>query len=266
MLGLALLAAGGALGGYMGAKAKNKKMKGVSDAMPKYSGYRPPHTQHLRPVEDLITKITMERAQGQGVGYDPARRDALLKNFEIEQDRDLEDTKADLNNRLSGMGLSRNAAAYDEVIGRALREAGREKNLYTNRIDIEDLARRNEERDTNTARLQDLNTFNFGQENEAANFDLDVFRTESGNELSRRGLQMQEADAYEDPMASALAGGGNAYFTQQALKSPKINQTPQAPTYDPRISVPGKSFSDSTNMKKDPTFIAFMNASKNFTR
>lgn len=213
------LVGGGMLGGLFGAKSKNKKLKGLSDPFPQYSGYKPPHVEHLRPVEKMITDTVMRRSQGQDVGYDPARRQALLDNFNIEQGRDLDERKVDLDNRLSGMGLSRNAAAYDELVGRELRDAQREKNLYTNKVDIEDLGRRNEERDINTARLQDLNTFNFGQENNAAQFDLDVYNAESGNERARRGLQAQQADMYEDPFGSALISGANLYSGVNDLQS-----------------------------------------------
>lgn len=240
-LPLLALAAAGAAGGYLSAKSKNKKLKGMSDPLPKYSGYKPPHVGHLRPVEDQITDILMRRSRGEDVGYDPRRREALLQNFDIEQGRDMEEAKRDLSNRLSGMGLSKNAAAYDDLVGRYLRDAQREKNLYTNRIDIEDLARRNEERDINTGRLQDLNTFNFGQENKVADFDMDVYRAESGNELARRGFQAKQAEMYEDPYASALSGGVNSYFGGKSLSS-----TGPAMTYEPIQTSSG------SGVRKDP--------------
>jgi len=219
LIGGAAIAGGGA--GYMGANAKNKKLKGLSAAFPKYEGYKPPPTTYLRPVETQVYETLSKRSKGEDVGYDPARREALLENFNITQDRDLEERERDLTNRLSGMGLSRNAAAYDDLIGRELRDAQREKNLYTNRVDVEDLARRNEERDINTARLQDLNTFNFGQENQRAAFDLDVFNAESGNERARRGYQVKEAELYEDPMGSGLESGFNSAMAVAGLSGKK---------------------------------------------
>jgi hypothetical protein len=172
-----------------------------------YSGYRPPRVNNLRPVEDQITQILMQRSKGEGVGYDPKRRDELSQNFSIQQDRDMEDTRSDLQNRISGMGLSRNPAVYDELLGRAEREAGREKNLYENRIDIEDLERRNEERDVNTGRLQGLNTFNFGQENAAADFDLRAFAQDSANALNWENYR-------QSPIGTALqvAGAASKFF------------------------------------------------------
>lgn len=229
----ALLGAGG---GYLSARAKNKKLKGVSDAFAPYTGYTPPRTQYLRPVEDLITQTTMRRSQGQDVGYDPGRREALLKDYDIEQGRSLDLQKRDLTNRLSGMGLSRNAAAYDELVGRALRQAEQEKNLYRNRVDIEDLARRSEERDINTGRLQNLNTFNFGQENQVADFERAIWEGETGNEARRRSLQLGVADRYQDPWASALAGGVEGANIGAGL-SGTMSKPPTAREFDPRYDV-----------------------------
>lgn len=205
-LGSAAIGAGGAVG----AAAMNRKRKSSLPAFQPYTGYRPPEVKFLRPVEEQITDIVMKRSKGEGVGYDPARRQALLDNFNIEQGRDLEDQKRDINNQLAGMGLSRNAAVYDDMMGRALREAGREKNLYTNRIDIEDLARANEERDVNTGRLQNLNTMNFNQENKRADFDFGVYNAEQGNRY--RGYELESNDYaqnYQDPIGTALEMAGS---------------------------------------------------------
>jgi len=217
----------------------NKRADDLSQPMEKYSGYRPPKVSFLRPVEDDITRILRERASGQDVGYDPRRREELLQNFDIQQGRDLEEQNADINNRISGMGLSRNPAVYDELMGRANREAGREKNLYRNRVDIEDLARRNEERDINTGRLQDLNTFNFGQDNQAADFDLRVFGQESGNELARRGIALGTEQYRQSPIGTALqvagaaskfvpgGGGGEQITTSNGAPSNSIRSNKQ---------------------------------------
>ena len=218
---------------------KKKGGKPEAPEFQSYSGYRPPHVGHLRPVEDQITKILMERSAGQDVGFDPKRREELLQNFNTEQGRDLEDKKSDLQNRISGMGLSRNPAVYDELLGRAEREAGREKNLYTNRVDIEDLAKRNEERDVNTGRLQGLNTFNFGQEDKAADFDLNVYNSENA---ARNSSYDRRAGSYQDPLGTALelAGKGAGLYADyqtggmySAAKNgiSAMNQTPSAGAY-----------------------------------
>ena len=235
----------GGVGSFFGAKEQNKGLSGLADPIKPYSGYQPPHVQYLRPVEDLITQTLMRRSQGQDVGYDPARREALLKNYETEQGRSLERQKGDLTNRLSGMGLSRNAAAYDELVGRAGRQAEQERNLYRNRVDVEDLERRNQERDINTGRLQNLNTFNFGQENRVADFERSVWGQESANELARRGYQVNREQLYQDPWESALTGGAAMYdiANPETMKEPSSSQMaprtqPQAPSiYDPYYDI-----------------------------
>ena len=271
-VGTAIGAALGAAGGYFGSKRSNKKLRGISAPFQPYSGYRPPHVNYnpktesniyapgntFRPVEDLISRIVMERAQGQGVGYDPARRQELLENFKIQQDRDLEQSNYDLQNRLSGMGLSHNAAAYNDLIGRSLKEAGREKNLYTNRVDIEDLARRNQERDINTGRLQNLNTFNFGQENAVADFDLNAYRAEQGLESDRRGFQAKEAELYQDPLSTALENAGYGYaLSNQPNRQPTMPAPEQFPSYDPSLGKKGGYKKNEYN-EYDPTTIALI--------
>jgi hypothetical protein len=229
----------------------SKSKKPQAPEFQPYTGYRPPRVSYLRPVEDDITKILRERAAGQGVGYDPARRQELLQDFDIEQGRDLEDQKADIQNRISGMGLSRNPAVYDELMGRATREAGREKNLYRNRVDIEDLGRRNEERDVNTQRLADLNRFNFGQENAAANFDLSVYNAEQPNRYKAFDA---ESSQYQDPIGTALDLAGKAaglyadYQTGGMYSTAKnvlgSSQTPSAGAYQSPNSSTGNSPTD----------------------
>ena len=224
-----------------------KKGKPQAPEFQPYSGYRPPHVSNLRGVEDLTNRIIMERAQGQGVGYDPARREELLKNFEIQQNRDLSQNQSDIQNRISGMGLSRNPAVYDELIGRANRNANQEKNLYTNRVDIEDLARRNEERDVNTGRLQNLNSFNFGQENNAANFDLAAYNAEQPNRY--RSFDAEQSQ-YQDPWGTALetagkVGGLYADYQTGGLAS-TLSGAMQTPTYQ------GIHSSSGPGVRKDP--------------
>lgn len=239
-IGAALLGGGVSA---LSAKKKNKNRPQVPDFQP-YSGYKPPHTSFLRPVEKQITDIVMQRSRGEDVGYDPARREALLENFKIQQDRDLRDSSADIKNRLSGMGLSRNVAANDDLLGRALRHSNEEKNLYTNRVDIEDLARRNEERDTNTGRLQNLNTFNFGQENKVADFDLDVYGQENQARNQNYAQQSNRFDQYEDPWASALESGANMGFGVAGMG---MGGSKATPVYDPTMSSAGGGYRKDIN-------------------
>lgn len=187
---------------------KSNKRRPTYDFKP-YSGLKPPpidtpEYQSFRPVQQQITDILMRRSQGQDVGYDPARRDALLKSYDLGRKKDLERSKADINDRLSGMGLSRNLKAVDALYNRAMEDYQTSKDKYVTDVDIEDLTRANEERDVNTARLQNLNTFNFGQENNRANFDLDVYDAENRDRARAYGSQMDRFQNYRDPLGEGV--------------------------------------------------------------
>lgn len=209
ILAAAAAAAAGGGAGYFGAKSKNKKTQGVSYNPQPYTGYRPPHVSYLRPVEQQITDIVMRRSRGEDVGFDPARRNELMDIYDIDAGRRAERENADFNNQLSGAGLSRNIAAREKLIGRAASDRAADRSIYQKGVDVEDLTRRNEERDTNTARLQNLNTFNFGQENDVANFDKSVWDTEQGNAYRQAMLEMGKAENYDDPWASGVESGLN---------------------------------------------------------
>lgn len=172
-----------------------------------YEGYRPPHVSFLRPVEEDITRILRERAAGQGVGYEPQRRQELLDIYDTDAKRQADRENQDLQNRISGMGLSRNPAVYQELMGRANADRAADRSNYVKGIDVEDLARRNEERDVNTQRLSDLNRFNFGQEDNAANFDLSVYNSEQPKRFQAYDAASQN---YEDPIGTALDLAGKA--------------------------------------------------------
>ncbi len=174
-----------------------------------YNGYKPPHVGYLRPVEDQIAQTLMERSkgQGQGIGFDPARRNELLQSYDIQQKRDQEKNNADLQNRISGMGSSRNPAVYDELIGRANRDAADNRQLYTNAVDTQDLEQRNKDVTHATDQLQNLNTMNFGQENQVANFDRAIYNDQ--NNQQNQAYQNQMA-GYQDPLGTALQVAGTA--------------------------------------------------------
>lgn len=216
---LPLLAAGALAGAsYFGSKSKNKKAP-KAPAFKPYEGYKPPAVEYLRPVEKQITDILMRRSQGQDVGYDPQRREELLNEYDIVNKRAGADEESDILNALSGTGLSRNIAARDELLGRAKRRRSDDAELYRTRVDVEDLARRNEERDVNTGRLQQQNSFNFGQENARAAFDLDVYNAERGAELGAFGAQNQAFQNYEDPIGNAIESGIGAFALSQGVPS-----------------------------------------------
>jgi len=183
----------------------NKRADELSKSLPSYSGYRPPRVTHLRPVEDQITEILMQRSKDIGTGYNPERRNELQDIYNIDNERRAKREDSDIQNRISGMGLSRNPAVYDELLGRARADREADKSIYTKSINAEDLAVKNQEKREATAGLQDLNAFNFGQENNAANFDLDVYGRETGNELQRRGIALGTEAYRESPLSVGLA-------------------------------------------------------------
>jgi hypothetical protein len=168
-----------------------------------YQGSRPPAIgDSLRPVQNMVTETLMRRSQGQDVGFDPARRTELGKMYDIDFNRAKEQRNNDFQNRLSGSGQSRNLAAYDALINKGNQWADDTRSKYMMGLDVEDLTRRNEERDVNTQRLQNLNTMNFGQENTRANFDL--------NEYGQgQQFDLQRAEQYDNPWAAALRTGSN---------------------------------------------------------
>lgn len=212
----------------------NKRADALSQALPKYEGYRPPHVTNLRGVEDQIQRILQERSQGQGlVGYDPKRREDLLQSYDIQQKRDQEKTNSDLQNRISGMGLSRSPAVYDELMGRSNRDYADNKSLYTKGVDVEDLAQRNADTTHATDQLQNLNSFNFGQENAVADFDLNAFGQESSNEINRRGIALKTEDYRESPFSLALKTAGAVSNFVPGASGSGTNGAPQGSAWSP---------------------------------
>ena len=192
-----------------------------------YPGPRPPEIdtaerKFLRPTQALTTDIISPRAQGIGVGYDPERRTTLEALLKSNLDKRQEDEVRSAQGMAGRSGLSGNLAAQNALEGRVRRDVGRTYGEGLANITIEDLARANQERDTNTERLRALNEFNFGQENRRADFGLREFLGESGlnqneSQFNRNfGLSQQElADARNSELAelatyagvSALSGG-----------------------------------------------------------
>lgn len=189
-----------------------------------YSGLRPPRIdtkdkEILRPTQAQTYDILMKRSRGEGVGYDPQRRELLAKLVKNELAAQEEDQLRSAEGAISQAGLSGNPRAYEALAGRVKRDTGRNLENSMSRIAIEDLTRANEERDINTARLQDLNTFNFGQENNRANFDLSVYGAEEGNRMNaanfNEGIRRYDTGQKNDMLGglAELAGTGvGAYF------------------------------------------------------
>ena len=163
---------------------KKKKKSPSGYQFQAYEGLRPPRidadTPYLRPTQDLTQKIIGERAQGIGVGFDPARRSAQESLLRSQLEKIQEDQLHGAYGDISASGLSGNLAAREAISGRVRRDVGRSLSEGLTNITIEDLTRQNEERDTNTERLRALNEFNFGQENTRANFDFGVYGAEQG--------------------------------------------------------------------------------------
>ena len=209
ILGLAL-AGGAGLLGFLGQKSANSKAKSLAQnkvSLKPFDGPRPPGVKFLRPVEKQITDILLRRSRGEDVGFDPRRREALLENFDIDQGRRQDEREGDIQNFISGAGLSRNVAAREALLGRTQREFDRERNLFRNRVDIEDLTRANEERDINTARLQNQNVFNFGQENTRADFALRENELENQRLLNEAGFNAGIDQAIQGQQSSPLGAG-----------------------------------------------------------
>lgn len=212
-IGLAAQGVGATINSFAGAKQasdQNKKLKNAMSDYPytPYSGARPPHIdregyEYLRPTQDLTQQIITDRAQGKGVGYDPAwlQLNADLINSNVNKNR--EDSIRDANGRLASSGLSGNARAQEALAGRVNRDSNRQASDAMAALSISDLERKNQERDTNTARLQDLNASNFGQENIGAEFDLNKWKAEESAKEGRVGLGFQYADMYRNPYSVA---------------------------------------------------------------
>lgn len=216
---IAVAAGAGALVGGVSASRSNKKRPNAVAFQP-YEGHRPPLPNYTRDVEKQVYETLMRRSQGQDVGFDPRRRDALLENYNIENDRYLDRQTNDIQNRLSGMGLSKNLRAYDALMNRALEDNKRDGDLYRNRVDIEDLTRRSDEKIHNTDQLQAFNNFNFGQENTRANFDLSEYGAEQANRYNSYGTEVQRFNQYQSPLLAGMQGAVQGGSLAAGFQSP----------------------------------------------
>lgn len=220
--------AGGLLGvggSYIGAKGNNKRLKSSMLEFKPYNGLKPPAVdtegyKSFRPVQQMITETLMRRSQGNDVGFDPERRELLRKKYDLERLPIEQKQMRDITNYLSGAGLSRNVRARDKMIGDTQEEFGRARDLYATNMDIEDLTRRNQERDVNTARLQALNQMNFGQENQRAQFDLAQYGAEESARLGIGGLNAGINQAMSDPWGDAVSGGLSGAMLAYGLSNP----------------------------------------------
>lgn len=176
-----------------------------------YGGARPEKPQYTAQSEKALYDTILPRSQGVGVGYDPQwlnENTNLLKSTIGQQE---EDQLRSAQGSLSAAGLSGNPRAYEAMAGRVKRDTGRQLADSMSKINIADLERKNQERDTNTARLQGFNQFEFGQGNKVADFDLGVYNAEQGNQLSASAQalgQYNQDRAFTDQQQSELGQFG----------------------------------------------------------
>lgn len=235
-------------GGASSLMGRNRKSGGYE--FQPYSGLRPPRidyttdqgqkVEYLRPTQDLTQKTIMDRSQGIGVGYDPQRTKLLMDLARSQNQMSLEDSLRSAKGSIAASGLSGNPRAYEAIAGRAQRDSARSLDNSMKEISVSDLERANQERDINTARLQALNTSNFGQENNAANFDFNVYNAEQGNRLDSEKFNQGQyeydtgrSDKFTEGLielgamgAGAYLGGPTgAYMGQQVGRSVTGNQS-----------------------------------------
>jgi len=202
----------------------SRKNKGGGYEFAPYTGYRPPHVENLRPVETDTQNIIRDRAKGVGVGFDPqmmATQQALIQS--ALQKRQADEIR-DASGRIASGGLSGNVRAQEAIAGRVNRDIGRTLGDEIGKLSAAHLTRANDERDTNTARLQRLNEFNFGQENRVADFDLNAYNAEQGfrrdafgiNEGVNQYNQNRSDDQFNDLTGLALAGA-DIYMTSKGV-------------------------------------------------
>lgn len=212
----------GVAAGFFGSKSKNKQMKGALGNYQPYSGYRPPHVSFLRPVEKQITDILMRRSLGKDVGtsaipYAGSQGEGVplseyyKKAYDIDWNKQKREGEAQRINELSGAGLSRNLAAREATLGRFREdmEGNRERDRLMR--EAQELETAWQERKAATDALQSLNTFNFGQENNVADFDRSVWAAEQGLGQGDRSAALQAAMNYESPLGSAIESGLGTY-------------------------------------------------------
>lgn len=229
------------------------KKKGSSFDFQPYSGLRPPRIdangkEYLRPTQDLTQKTVMDRSQGIGVGYDPERRQLLTDLVKSQLGQQEEDQLRSAQGQISASGLSGNPRAYEALAGRVKRDTGRQLGDSLSKIAIEDLTRANDERDANTGRLLDLNKFNFGQENNAADFDLSVYGQEQGNRFKGASLD-QNAEQFQrtrqDDYIQGLGQlGGQFMGSQFAMPSAVVSSGKglNYSNFDPNMSSSGGGY------------------------
>lgn len=184
-----------------------------------YGGLRPPRIDSpgqeiLRPTQKAIFDTRMRRSQGQDVGYDPAWLKLNTDLINSNANKSREDSIRDATGRLASSGLGGNARAQEALTGRVNRDADRTIGDSITALSVADLERKSQERAQNTDQLQALNSFNFGQEDKAADFDLNVYSAEQGGRLGaagfNEGIRQYDQNQSDEFTNSLLQAGGTA--------------------------------------------------------
>lgn len=215
--------------GFYNKKSSSPKSSGYE--FQPYTGPTPPavdtdEKKILRPTQAQLFDILMRRSAGQDVGYDPAMKQQAIELLGSQLGRREEDEVRDARGVASRSGLGGNLAAQSALEGKVRRDIGRTYGEGVAQINIEDLARANEERDINTGRLQAFNNSNFGQENTRANFGLDQYQTEQGlqrgsaqDALAQRNFDLTRRDNQFNDVAGLALAGADLYATSKGIPS-----------------------------------------------
>ena len=217
----------GALGGgLLGAFSGGKKKAPTFNSKP-YSGYKPPRIDSpgqeiLRPAQKQDFDITMNRSLGNDVGYDPSWMTSASALTKSSLDSALSDRLRNQSGSLSASGLSGNPRAYEATAGRSQRDYSSDLENSMNRLNVANMEASRADKNSATQRLADLNRFNFGQENTAANFDKSVWGAEQGYGFDATSMDNENYwKNLEDEQASSEGNMGFATDIAQGL-SPSI--------------------------------------------
>jgi hypothetical protein len=247
--GIGALAGGG--GAMVGGMSANKNRAKPGKIQP-YGGPRPRSTNptYTGPIENMISETLMRRSQGQDVGFDPKRAEQLKSSYDIDYNRAKESMTSDALNRLSGSGQSKNLAAQEALIGDREKYMADTRSKYQMGVDVEDLARKNQERENATRMLQEQNKFNFNQDNEVANFGLNEAQFNATGVMGNYNMENQYAQQYQDPFAAGISGAGSGMESgmNMAAMSGALNK---AAAKTPNI---GGAYGDVTNLKGSPIY------------
>ena len=212
--------------GFGGDESRNKG--GSSFQYQPYGGLRPPRIDYtkngqnveiLRPTQQQIFDLLMSGSKGQGVGYAQERKSAAIALLESKLGKQREDDIRAAEGRVASSGLSGNLRAQEALTGRVNRDYGRTLGEGVNALNIEDLGVQQREREADKRALQVLNSFNFGQENKAADFDLSAYGQEQGNRAQafgiNEGVRQYDQGQSDEFFNSLLQAGGTvagSYF------------------------------------------------------